>query len=216
MNTKNTNIILIILIAIAVIAGAILYPQLPSKVASHWNADGQVNGYMNKFWGIFLLPVIMAGLFLLYVIIPKIDPLKENIKSFIKYYNAFWILLFVFLLYIFSLTLIWNLGYRFNFTKAFVPAIAILWFFLGVFLGKLKRNWFVGIRTPWTLTSDIGWDKTHQLGGKLFKIAAVISLFGLFFEGKIVIFVIIIPVIVVAIITIVYSYIEYKKTKISK
>jgi uncharacterized membrane protein len=214
MKTKNTNLAIIMLIVAAFVAGAVLYPQLPEKFASHWDASGQVNGYMNKFWGTFLMPFIMLGLFALYFIIPKIDPFKANIESFRKYYNMLWILLLVFFLYIFGLTLIWNLGWRFNFTNAIVPAISVLWFFMGIFLEKLKRNWFMGIRTPWTLSSDIVWEKTHRLSGKLFKIAAVVSLLGLFLNGEVAIAAIIIPAIAVAIIAVIYSYTEYRKINI--
>jgi uncharacterized membrane protein len=119
----------------------------------------------------------------------------------------------VFFIYIYGLTLVWNLGYSFNFTTAIVLAMAVLFFCIGSFLKNVKRNWFVGIRTPWTMTSDEVWDKTHKLGGKLFQASGVISLLGLFFNGEIVIFAIIIPVIVSAVIAFVYSYIVYKKIK---
>jgi uncharacterized membrane protein len=213
LNNKITTIVLMGIIVVAFIAGALLYPQLPARIASHWNATGEVDGYMQKFWGIFLLPLIMLGMFALYIVIPLIDPLKNNIQSFRKYYNALWIILEAFFLYIFVLTIAWNFGYRFNFTTAIVPAFAVLWFFMGSFLKNIKRNWFVGIRTPWTMTSDVVWDKTHKLGGKLFQASAVISLLGLFFGGLVPIFAIIIPVLVSAVVAIVYSYIEFKKLK---
>jgi uncharacterized membrane protein len=168
---------------------------------------------MNKFWGIFLLPFIMIGMFAIYFVIPLIDPLKNNIKSFRKYYDGFWILISVFMLYVFALTIMWNTGSRFNFTTAIVPAMAVLFFCMGSFLKNLKRNWFIGIRTPWTLSSDAVWDKTHQLSGKLFKAVAVISLLGLFLRGNAVIFVIIIPVILAAVISVIYSYLIYRKLK---
>jgi len=72
-----------------------------------------------------------------------------------------------------------NLGYEFNMVQMMVPGLGILFYLLGVVLGKAKRNWFVGIKTPWTLSSDKVWDKTHVLGGKLFKIAGVIAFAGM-------------------------------------
>jgi len=213
MNTKNTNVIILALIVVAFVVGFIFYPQLPEKVASHWNSAGEPNGFMNRFWGTFLMPIVMVGLFLLYFIIPKIDPLKSNIESFRKYYNVLWIFMFAFFLYVFAITIVWNLGFEFNFLFAMVPAIAVLWFFLGVFLKKIKRNWFMGIRTPWTMSNDIVWDKTHKLGGTLFEISALISLSALFLKSEMVIFAVIVPAILVAIITVVYSYFEYKKLK---
>ncbi len=89
----------------------VVYPYLPDRIASHWNIKGEVDGYAGKFWGVFLFPILMAVIFIFYLIIPKIDPLKANIESFRKYYNAFWLMLFIFFIYIFALTLAWNFGY---------------------------------------------------------------------------------------------------------
>lgn len=214
MSNKITNIVLLAIVVIAFVAGVLVYPQLPEKIASHWNAVGEVNGYMQKFWGLFLLPLIMLGMFALYIIIPLIDPLKNNIKAFRKYYNALWIFLEIFFLYIYGLSVAWNLEFRFNFTTAIVPAIAVLWFFLGTFLKNIKRNWFVGIRTPWTLSNDTVWEKTHKLGAKLFQASAIISLLGLFFKGNFSILFIIIPAMASALIAVAYSYIAYKKGQI--
>ncbi len=212
---RTTNIVLLIFVAAAFASGAFFYPQLPDKIASHWNASGEVDGYMNKFWGVFILPVIMLVLFVMYWVIPKIDPLKRNIELFRKYYNGFWIFLFVFLLYVFGLQTSWNLGLRFNFSTAIVPAVAMLWYAVGIIIGKAKRNWFIGIRTPWTLSSDVVWEKTHKLGSKLFKIAAFISLLGLFFKNGILVAAIVAPAVGVALITLVYSYIEYRKLRLN-
>ncbi len=203
---------MLILIGISFIVGALAFPYMPDRVASHWNAQGTVDDYMSKFWGIFLLPIMLAAMFLIYIIIPKIDPLKSNIESFRKYYDAFWLALTVFLMYIFALVLAWNFGYRFNFSVMLIPAMAAFWYCIGGLLEKSKRNWFIGIRTPWTLSSDVVWEKTNALGGKLFKIAALFALFGLFFQNSEVLAIfIIVPLAGVALFAIVYSYIEYKK-----
>ena len=210
LNNKTTNIILLILIAACFVAGAILYPQLPQTIASHWNSVGEVDGFMSKFWGIFLLPFLLLVLYLIYLAIPKIDPMKANIASFRSYYNGLWFLIFLFLVYIYILSLFWNLGYRFNFATAIIPAFAIFWSVLGMLLKKSKRNWFVGIRTPWTLSSDIVWEKTHWLAGKLFELTAVVILIGLWFPNLLLWF-IFIPIIATVLITIVYSFLEYRK-----
>ncbi len=211
MTTRLTNITLLAIVALVFIVGALAYPLLPDRVASHWNAAGEVNGYMGKFWGVFLLPVIMLGMFAIYIVIPKIDPLKNNIGSFRNYYNGFWVFISLFFLYIFSLSLAWNFGVRFNFTFAIIPAMAMLYYVMGVTLGKSKRNWFFGIRTPWTLSSDFVWEKTHELGGKLFKLSALIALGGLLLPSNTAIIFAIVPVVLVAIITTIYSYFEHKK-----
>jgi len=213
MENKISSLFLLVIVALAFAMGVFYYPQLPVNISSHWGASGEVNGYMTKFWGIFLIPLIMLAMLVLYFLIPLIDPLKNNIHDFRKYYNGFWILFELFFLYIFSLTIIYNLGYFFNFTAAMLPALAILFFCIGSFLKKIKRNYFVGIRTPWTLANDKVWDKTHKLGGILFQIVGALTLLGLFTRGDSIIFLIVIPAIGTAIITFIYSYIEFKKLK---
>jgi uncharacterized membrane protein len=89
--------------------------------------------------------------------------------------------------------------------------MAILWFLLGAFLKKLKRNWFMGIRNPWTLSSDAIWEKTHRVGGKLFQATAIILLLGMWFPNLFLVF-ILVPTLITVIFTIIYSYLEYKRT----
>ena len=98
------------IILLSFILGVCLYPQMPEKMASHWNAQGEVNGYLPKFWGLFLVPLISVGLF---SVIPKIDPLKHNIEEFKKYYDGFVVLVILFLFYVYILTILWNIGASF-------------------------------------------------------------------------------------------------------
>ena len=200
-------------IVLAVIAGCWVYPLLPDQIASHWNAGGQVNGYMPKFWGTFLFPIIMAILYVLYLVIPLIDPMKHNIESFRKHYDAFWLVAELFFLYIFGLMIKWNFGYRFDFTLAIMPAFAVFIFILGMLMEKTKRNWFIGIRTPWTLSSDVVWDKTHRVGGKLFKIAAVFTLISLAVPKALAVWFFIVPLLAATLISIVYSYVVYRQER---
>ncbi len=198
------------MVVLSFLAGIYVYPQLPDKIASHWGANGEVNGYMSKFWGAFLMPIVAFIIFLVFLIIPKIDPLKENYKKFRKYFDGFILLIILFMLYIYVLSLLWNLGKRFNMGQFLSPAMAVLFYYAGVLIGHAKRNWFVGIRTPWTLSSDKVWDDTHKIGAKLFKASAVIMLLGLFFPGRAFIFMIV-PVIFSALFVAVYSYFSFRK-----
>lgn len=207
---KKSAIIILGIILLSFAIGVYLYPQMPDKIASHWNAKGEVDGYMSKFWGLFLMPIVSFGLLLLFIIIPKIDPLKANIEKFRKYYNGFVVLIIIFLFYIYLLTIFWNTGVRFDMTQVLAPALGILFYYVGVLTENAKRNWFIGIRTPWTLTNEKVWNKTHKIGGKMFKISGVIALFGLVLP-RYAIFFMVVPVVFVAVYTIIYSYFEYKK-----
>lgn len=213
MSRKLAASIFLGIIALCLIAGAYLYPFFPERVASHWNSLGEVNGYMNRFMGVFLLPMIMCFIFVVYLVIPKIEPMKDNLESFDSYYNSFWVTMALFLAYVYALTLYWNLGHVFNFSVAIIPAFSVLWFMSGILLRHAKRNWFVGVRTPWTLYSDVVWDKTHKVSAKLFQGTAIITLFGIFFSHYAIWFVMI-PLFASLIISVGYSYFLYRKIQV--
>ena len=207
---KKPIIIAIALIVIAFIIGIYLYPSMPTEMASHWNINGDVDGHMSKFWGLFLMPIISVGLLLLFIFLPKIDPLKNNIEKFRCHYDWFITILVLFLFYLNLVTITWAFGYRFNIIQALAPAIGVLYVYIGFLLERTKRNWFIGIRTPWTLSHEKVWDETHKLGGKLFKIKGVIAFIGAFF-GKFAAFFVVLPVIVGLIYTVIFSYFSHKK-----
>jgi uncharacterized membrane protein len=212
MTTRLTTIIVLVLIVGATIAGAMLWNQLPDQMASHWDVNDQVNGYMSKFWGVFLMPLITVVLFLLFLLIPNIDPLKANIAEFRGTFNLFIAFIIGFMVYIHFLTLRWNLGYtNLGIGKAMLPAMGLLFFIIGSMLRKAKRNWFIGIRTPWTLSSDNVWDKTHQLGATLFMISGVLAVIGGFIGGVIAFWAIMVPVLGTTIFLVVYSYVLYQR-----
>ena len=210
MSTKTTLTISVILILAGTLAGILLWNQLPDQVASHWNEYDQVNGYMSKFWGVFLMPAITTGLLLLFLVIPSIDPLKANIQQFRDTFNTFIALIIAFMVYIHGLTLAWNMGYTgFRMSSAMLPAMGLLFIFMGMMISKAKRNFFIGIRTPWTLSSDRVWDETHRVGGKLFIGPGVLALLGAFFPDYAIWF-IMVPVLGAALFSVVYSYILYQ------
>lgn len=208
---KKTAIIITILVILSFVTAFYLYPKMPDKMASHWNTAGEVDSYMSKFWGSFLLPIVLLVMVLLFTFLPKIDPLKKNVEKFRPYFDGFILVMTLFLVYIYAITIAWNMNYRFDMTLMIMPAMAILFYYSGVLIEKAKRNWFIGIRTPWTLSSDVVWKKTHKLGAKMFKIAAVIMLSGVFVPDYGFFF--LIPVLIAALYPIFYSYFEYKKLK---
>jgi uncharacterized membrane protein len=211
MSTKNTTIIVVAILVLATLAGLLLWNRLPDPMASHWGMDDQANGTMSKFWGVFLMPIIAAGISLLFLVIPSIDPLKANIAKFRETFNTFIVLMIVFMVYIYGLTLAWNLGYTgFRMSTALLPAMGLLFILVGFLIEKAKRNFFIGIRTPWTLSSDTVWDETHRVGGQLFKISGVLALIGAFIPTYAFWF-LFIPLIGSTLFTVVYSYVLYRR-----
>ncbi len=209
MKTKCIQILVICLIAVSFLVGVYIQPHMPEKMASHWDASGNVDGYSSKFGALFLMPAISIILFLAFMLIPKIDPLKENIEKFRGYFDVFMLLLFGFLFYLYMLTLLWNLGYNFSIIQLLAPAFGLIIYYAGVMMENAKQNWFIGIRTPWTLSSESVWDKTNRLGGRFFKGAGILAALGTVFP-KYAILLILVPVILAAIYLIFYSYREYK------
>ncbi|MCD6450359.1 MAG: SdpI family protein [Thermotogaceae bacterium] len=209
---RKSEITVFIIVLFAFIVSVCFYSKVPEKMASHWSAKGEVDGYTSKFFGLFFLPFVFAGLALLFVLIPKIDPLKENIEKFRKYYDGFIILFSIYMVAMHFQIILWNVGIKINPGVFIAIGMGVLLFYIGILCENSKRNWFIGIRTPWTLSSEIVWEKTHKIGGKLFKIAGIITFIGAFFPNWAVLF-IIIPVISVTIYVIVYSYFEYQKEK---
>ena len=211
MNTKTTSIIVLTLIAIAVIAGAVLWNQLPDQMPSHWNANDEVDGTMPRFWGVFLMPLVTLGMFVLFLVLPAIDPLKANIAQFRETFNIFIVLIVAFMLYIHGLTLAWGLGYQnFKMSAAMLPFMGILFIAIGYLLRQAKRNFFIGIRTPWTLSSDSVWDKTHQLGSVLFMLSGAFAILGGFLGGMTAVWLMFIPLIGSTLFLVVYSYVLYR------
>lgn len=211
MSTRTTIFATIFLIAFAVAFSLSVFDRLPDQMASHWNTANQVDGYISRFWGAFLMPVVSAGMLLMFLVIPQIDPLKANIAKFREYFNAFITLIIVFMVYMHVLTMLWNLGYnQFNMGAAMLPAMGLLFVFAGIMMRKAKRNFFIGIRTPWTLSSDRVWDETHRIGSTLFIISGILALLGAFFADYAVWF-ILVPLLASTLFLLVYSYVLYQR-----
>ncbi|MBU3941700.1 MAG: SdpI family protein [Nanoarchaeota archaeon] len=209
---RKAELFVLIAVIISFIIGIYFYPQMPEQMASHWNAQGNVDGYMSRFWGVFLMPFVFVGLALLFITIPKIDPLKKNIEEFRKYYDGFIILFFIFMLLVYMQTILWNLGTEISPNIVIPIGLGLLFYYIGILFENTKRNWFIGIKTPWTLSSEKVWNKTHKLGSKMFKTAGIIVLTGFLFQ-KYATYFILVPILFVALYLVVYSYVEYQKEK---
>jgi len=200
---------LVFLISFYVIA-FIFYPQMPARMASHWDATGAVDGYTSRFLGLFLIPFIATAVTALFLAIPVIDPLKANIAKFRLYFDWFIVLFLLFFEYLYILTILWNKNVAFDFTQALLPAMGVLFIYIGIMIRNAKRNYMIGIRTPWTLANDEVWNRTHSLGGKLFIVAGVLSALGAIWPKYALVFVLV-PLLTVTLVTVIYSYVIYKE-----
>ncbi|MBA3945658.1 MAG: SdpI family protein [Herpetosiphonaceae bacterium] len=165
---RGTLLCLIGLVIISWAIGLIAIPYAPARIVTHWGLDGQPNGYMNRVPGLLFIPVLLTVLLLLFQVLPKIDPQRRNYPAFASSYRYIQLLLAVFLVAVQGLTTTAALG-SFSHTIGFwvTLLVSLLFVGLGNILGKLRPNWFAGIRTPWTLSSPEVWTRTHRIGGYL-------------------------------------------------
>lgn len=203
----------ILAILVLSFAGSYLaFGKLPGMVASHWNAAGDVDGYMGREMGAFLMPFVAVGLVGLFYLLPRIDPLKKNILAFREYYEGFILVFVLFFAYLHFLTLAWNMGYSFDMGRMMVPAIGLLFIYMGILCGKSRQNWFIGVKSPWTLSSERVWEKTHALARKVYILCGLIWIVvGLLLPNSMLFLVGI--VILASLGLFAYSYLAYKKER---
>lgn len=208
MFTKK-EILPILLIIIAIIIGFQMYSSLPDKVPTHWNAQGEVDAMGNKDFAVFFFPALAIGIYVLMLFIPLIDPFRKKYEAFVMPY--FWIrtIIIAFLLAIYLFSLFAAAGIKLNIIYVIVPALSIMFIVLGLLMPKIKRNYFVGIRTPWTIHSEEVWNKTHKFGGKAFVIAGIVSLLALVVK-EYVLSIFITVIIIASLLPVVYSYFVFK------
>ena len=186
------------------------YPQMPARMITHWGTNGNPNGYSSRLFGTFFVPITMFLLALLFIAIPHIDPLKKNLKVSIKFYDVIVYAVLLFLLVMQFYVYLQNKGVKLNVTVIVTIGISALFFIIGIALPHIKRNFFACIRTPWTLSDDTVWKKTHELGGKLFVIFAFVILATLVVP-RYFLPVLVIVILFAVICPIFYSYFLYAK-----
>ncbi|REA02723.1 hypothetical protein DEQ92_13135 [Haloferax sp. Atlit-6N] len=197
-------------VALSGIVSLLAAPSLPAELVTNWGSGGEPNGTMPKLLALWLIPALTAGLLVTFAAIPRIDPLRENIAEFRSYYDWFVVIFTVYMSVVHVGIVAFNLGYEFDFTSLILVAVAGLFYYSGVVLAHAEQNWFVGIRTPWTLSSEEVWARTHALGGRLFKLTAVLTLVGLLF-GDYALYFLLVPALLTAGVTVVYSYYLYER-----
>ncbi len=188
-------------------AGFYAYPWLPDQIPSHWGVSGQVDDYMSKDMGIWLLPIITAVIAMLLPLIRFIDPRKQNYKKFEIPFMVFQLTFVAYFAYIFGIQLYASLHPEFagSAATAILAGMGVLFVIFGIVMPRIKWNFFVGVRTPWTLASEKVWNKTHAFTGKLWVImgfAIVATSIGHGINALVVF----IPIIIAAVGPIVYSY----------
>jgi uncharacterized membrane protein len=170
----------IVLTACAVAASIISYDKLPSRVPIHWNIRGEVDGWASPLAGAALMPLLMLALTLATSFLPRIDPRRTNYdKFFPTYYFAMNAALTAFFV-THCAVLAAMLGYAVPLDRVAPVAFTALFIVLGNVLPRVRSNFWLGIRTPWTLSSDRVWERSHRVGGRFVTGAGILMLATLF------------------------------------
>lgn len=210
-NILKKDWLLIIMIIFGFALGAYFYPSLPDRVPIHWNANWEVDGYGSKLFGALGLPAISLAMYLLFLILPYIDPRRRNYEGFKPTYQFLKYLLILFFLGLEVMTLLIASGIIVNKPIFIQIGVSLLFILMGNVMGRFKHNYFIGIKTPWTLANEEVWRKTHRLAGPLWVLGGIINilfaLLGANFNG--IGFFVILAIIVI--IPTVYSYFVYQQ-----
>ena len=183
-----------------------------SRVAVHWDASGHPNGYGDAFWAFLLVPVVTAALSALLAFVPSIEPRRRNLNLSGPAYMATWISILVLWAGVQAVIVLSAVGVaRSDVVARLVPAgTGLMLMVVGNYMGKVRSNFFFGIRTPWTLSSELSWNRTHRLGGRLlFLIGLVAVLTPVFPWAGVVALAAGLPAAIILLV--IYSYVEWRR-----
>ncbi len=204
----------------------ILFPYLfvlyfwndfPKQIPTHFDVNGVPDAYGSKLTGLILLPGINVLMYVLFRVIPLIDPAKKNYALFQDKFLIIRTLLHVFLSFIFLVVIFYSLGYLINTTTIITYAVTGLLLILGNYLGTIRHNYFIGIRTPWTLANEEVWAKTHRFAAKIWVLASVLMMLVMvFISGKALVIAYGVYIGVLVLLPLIYSYLSFKKINAAK
>jgi uncharacterized membrane protein len=200
---------LLVLAGFAVVLA--LYPRMPAVVPTHWDAHGRVNGSMPKQWGAFIGPLVGLGMVALLSVLPRISPDQFSMERFARVWTTIVTGLAAFIFVVTVAITLAGAGLPVDVARIIAFAIGGLFALLGNFMGKLTPNFFAGIRTPWTLSNDEVWLRTHRLGGRLFFGAGLAAAVGAVVSPEAGLAAILTGAVVAGVVPVVYSYLLHRK-----
>lgn len=211
MNFNRSLLVSAAFILIGIVAAVWLWPKLPAQVPTHWSFDGQANGHRSRLWAA-LFPILgVAALAFVTWLLPVISPNRFRIGPFGPIYIGLMLVVQGFMLVQGVAKLLAAAGYALSVPRIVMFGIGALFLILGNYMGKLRRNFFIGIRTPWTIASQATWERTHRLGGKLFVLGGLIvsigTLFGLPSRAAMTV------LLVAGVYSALYSYVIYRRVE---
>ena len=174
MKNKKTLFSLVAVILTTWVVAFIYEPKLPEQIPTHWNIHGEVDGYTSKPWGVYMLPLISTATSLLLLLLPMISPKGFKLDTARKVYDIIVLVMAIFMFGIMVLMFEAGMNGEIDMNQWILVAMGVLFVVIGNYLTKVPKNFFMGIRTPWTLASDEVWYKTHRLASWTFVLAGLL------------------------------------------
>ena len=174
MKTKVAVIVYLLLLAAVAGYTAFVYPSLPQRIPTHWDIAFRPDAWTDKRSGIWLMPGTIAFMFVLMLALPKISPNSFTIEPFLETFNYVMVTVGILFAYIHVLTLT-SLHPGADMGRAMLAGFFLFFAVIGNVLGKVRRNFWMGVRTPWTLASDRVWVATHRMAARLFVAIGVLG-----------------------------------------
>jgi uncharacterized membrane protein len=199
------------LVIASAIVGALLYNRLPDPVPTHFDWHGHPDGFTAKRLAVLIAPAVLALTGLIFSVLPAISPRGWRIDPFLRTYEILATAILAVEFGDITIALASAVGYDFDRTRVLTIGLALLFLIVGNYMGKLTRNFFVGIRTPWTLANDEVWLRTHRLGGPLFVAGGAVLLISAFLNAKFAPYAILAVVGALALALTIYSYVLYRR-----
>src|SRR5882672_3481912 len=203
----------LVIAAVAVAVSLWAYSQLPPTVATHWNVRGVADGFSSRLVAVSIMPLVIIVMTGLFNVLPRLDPRRANYTKFI---GTYWLIANAVILFILighGMIVATGLGYPVKIGRTMPIGVGLLFIVLGNYLTRVEPNWFVGIRTPWTLSSDTVWRKTHRTGGGLMVIGGVVLAVSAFLPRPAFLALFVVTIVIVAVIPIVQSYVLWKRER---
>ncbi|MDX9872008.1 MAG: SdpI family protein [Clostridia bacterium] len=191
--------------------GLYVYPELPEQIPRHWNIRGEVDGWSGKTFGVLFFPLLNLALYPLFLLLPRLDPRRANYMHFSKAYTAIRVTLHLFFAVLYVISLLAALGYPLDINLIVKFIVSLLILILGNYMGKFKHNYFVGIKTPWTLANEEVWFKTHRFAAPLWVAAGLLGMALSFFHQAWAAYLMFGGIMAAAFIPMVYSYVIFRK-----
>lgn len=199
-----------IVVALAVILAIVGILIMPDTIPTHFGPSGAPDAWGSKYM-VLLYPAILVLVTVLAVPMIKLDPKQGNYERFGKYYYNFFFGFALFFVAMEVANIAIALGADINVGSIICFMTGVLMFFVGNMMPKIKQNFFFGIKTPWALTDEENWFKTHRMGGKTFAAGGIVIMIAAFIPGEFKIWIVLAAIIVMTLIPFVYSYMLFKR-----